>query len=507
MAPATPAPPAPAPAPEAAPEPVAERPDPLAGIDERVERVRNAYKVPGLAVAVVYGGEVVLAKGYGVRALGKPEPVDENTVFAIASNTKAFAATAVALAVHDGKLGWDDRVKERLPSFRMNDDYATGDMRVRDLLSHRSGLDTWAGDLAWIGAKTDTASLMKRLRHVEPRYGVRSKYGYTNLMFMVAGEVLREVTGKPWDSHVQDRILTPLGMNRTSVLIKGLEGLDNVATPHQPDGEGLLQVPYLDVDPVGAAASMNSSVADLSRWLLLQTGYGTVEGKEVVPEDVVRALWQPHTPLRISREDLLGSRHFSAYGLGWFLYDYHGNFVVTHSGGLPGMTSRTTIVPELGLGVVVLTNSESGASNLVAYDIVDAYMGVPARDYVALIEERRARWAERKKANGSPKADAPGEKVPPSSAAGRHAGKYRNPLLGRAVVTLKDGKLRLSVPEHGGLDCDLQHESGDAYTCDWDNPIMYTSTVRFDVKGGSVKALRFRVRPSFIDPVEYVFRR
>lgn len=478
--------------------------DPLADIDARIERVRAAFDVPGLAVAIVEDGKVVHQRGYGVRERGKPEPVDEHTTFAIASNTKAFLGTLIALHVHDGKLAWDDKVKDRLKGFRMHDARATSDMRIDDLLSHRGGLDTWAGDLAWIGAKTDTPTLMKKLRHVEPAWDLRTKYGYCNLTFMVAGEVIRGIDGKPWDVQVRERILDPLGMKRTTVSVGELAAQDNVATPHQDDDGNEVKTPYLNVDMVGAAASLNSSAADMARWLLVQTGDGEVDGKRVLPEKVVRDLRVPRTPIPVREGDVLG-RNLQAYGLGWFLYDYRGHLVVNHGGGLPGMISKTAYLPDIGVGVAVLTNSESPAAGMIVNDIIDAYVGAPKRDYVKLFEERKA---EREKRRAEREAKEPEAHPKPASLKlPKYAGRFKQPLLGKAIVESTDDGLTLALPDHGGLDCTLKHADADVFDCDWSDPMFGTSKVTFEVAGGRAKKLRFRVRPSFIDPVEYVFVR
>lgn len=475
---------------------------PLDDIDARVERAMAAFDVPGLSLAIVIDGEVVLARGYGVRERGEPERVDEHTVFAIASNTKAFVATALGLLAAEGALDWDDRVIDRLPSFRTWDEHTTHELRVRDLVSHRSGLDTWAGDLAWIGSQIDTTTLLARLPAVEAGAGLRERYGYTNLMFVVAGEVIRSVAGQPWDHVVQKRLLEPLGMERTTTSVKQLAGQDNVATPHMPRGDTLMAVPYLDVDAAGAAGALNSSAADMTRWLRVQLADGSLDGQSIVPSEVVRALRVPHTPIPLPADDTFDPpRHFLAYGLGWFLYDYAGRMVVTHGGGLPGMTSRVGLVPEAGLGVVVLTNSETPVAQLVFLDIVDGYLGIPPRDHVASAKER----AERREA--TPIEPTPARNVEMTTDPKTYAGTYTSALLGRAEVRELDGGLELRLPDHGGLDCPLRPSAEHTFDCTWSNPIFEHSDVPFEVEKGRAVRLRFRVRPDFVDPLEYTFER
>ena len=461
-----------------------------------------AYDVPGLALAIVVNDEIVLAKGYGVLEQGKPERVDEHTVFAIASNTKAFVGTALGMLAAEGKLDWDDRVVERWPAFRTWDEHTTRELRVRDLVSHRSGLDTWAGDLAWIGSSIDTPSLLARLPAVEASFGLRERYGYTNLMFVVAGEVIRAVSGQTWDAFVRERLIEPLGMTRTTTSVDALAGQDNVATPHMPEGDALIVVPYLNVDAAGAAAALNSSVADMVQWLRVQLSDGTLDGRSIIPAEVVSSIRVPHTPIALPASDSFDPpRHFVAYGLGWFLYDYAGRLVVTHGGGLPGMTSRVGLVPEEGLGVVVLTNSETPASQLVFLDVVDGYLGLPPRDHVALAKARAER-SENEISEATPPDDAATPVAPTA-----YVGKYQHPLLGRAEVNERDGKLELRLVDHGGLDCTLEPKPENRFGCTWSNPIFGHSEIPFELDKKRAARFRVRVRPEFIDPLEYRFER
>jgi CubicO group peptidase (beta-lactamase class C family) len=493
--------------PDAVSAPPTTRADALDDIDARVESAMAAFGVPGLALAVVHDDRVVLARGYGVLEQGKPERVDEHTVFAIASNTKAFVGTALGLLAAEGAIDWDDRVVERWPELRTWDEHTTRELRVRDLVSHRSGLDTWAGDLAWIGADIDTATLLERLPAVQAGAGLRERYGYTNLMFVVAGEVIRSVSGTPWDAFVRDRLLEPLGMGRTTTSIEPLASQGNVATPHMPDpddgeDDALIVVPYLDVDAAGPAGAMNSSVADMAQWLRMQLADGELDGRRIVPSEVIAELRVPHTPIRIPASDEPGpARHFLAYGLGWFLYDFAGRLVVTHGGGLPGMTSRVGLVPEEGLGVVVLTNSETPVAQLVFLDIVDAYLGIDPRDHVA---RAKARASERA---AKPEAAAEGPSHERAVEVRVYEGVYANALLGRAAVKPSETGLELRLVDHGGLDCVLEPARDAGFGCRWSNPIFGRSTISFDLEKGRAVRLRFRVRPEFVDPLEYAFER
>jgi CubicO group peptidase (beta-lactamase class C family) len=491
------APTAPAAAPCVEPQPAAEAREPLADLDARVQQVMDAFSVPGVAIAIVKDGKVVLAKGYGVRERGKPDAVDADTVFAIASNTKAFIGTVLALLDHEKALDLDDRVKDRLPWFQTWDALTTKEMRVRDLVTHRSGLDTWAGDLVWIGSKIETRTLLSRLPSLPAKSGLRGSYGYSNIMFVVAGEVIAAVTGKSWDAVVSERLLQPIGMKRTTTSVAALAEQDNVATPHSKVGESDVIDQYLSVDNAGAAGALNSSASDMARWVLVQLGEGTIDGKTIVPVEVVRATRVAHTPVPLAHDDALG-RHLQAYGLGWFLYDYRGRGVVTHGGGLPGMTSQVLMVPDERLGVVVLTNSESAASGVIALEVVDAFIAEEPTDHLARV------LARQRNAKPKEKSEPPAGDPLPANAV---RGNYKNPLLGRATITEAKGVLELRLPDHGGLDCPLRPKAGTVYACTWSNPIYGESEVHFDVTRGRAVGMRFKVRPEFIDPLEYRFHR
>lgn len=477
------------------------RAEPLAGLDERVARAMEAFHVPGLALAVVHDDEVVVTRGYGVRRPGEEGAVGPDTVFAIASNTKPFVATVVAALVEEGALGWEDRVSERLPWLRLHDEAATRELRLVDLLAHRSGLATFAGDLIWIGSRFGTEEVLRRLAAIEPETGLRLRYGYSNMMFVAAGEVVRAVTGQGWDEAVQRRLLEPLGMSRTVTSVSALESMEDVATPTMPvDGEAVL-LPYLDMGAAGAAGGLCSSARDMAAWLRMQLANGRLGARQIVPAEAIAATRRPETPIPLppSSAALYPSRHFLAYGLGWFLNDYRGRLVVSHGGGLPGMTSLVALLPEESLGVVVLTNGESAAPRALVMEIVDAFLGGEGTDWTAALV------AATVEAEGETEAAA--EPTAPSLPLAAYVGRYGNAALGAAEVVEVEGGLALRLPDHGGLEGALRPYRGDTMRCAWTDPVFLESDVAFDVADGQVRSLGFAVRPDFVDPVVYVFAR
>jgi hypothetical protein len=299
-------------------------------------------------------------------------------------------------------------------------------------------------------------------------------------------------------------------MSRTTTTVDVLEGMENVATPYMEHNEERVAIPYLDVDAAGAAAGLNSSVSDMTRWLRLQLANGQFEGQQVVPAEVIAETRRPRTLINLPPDigELYPTLHFIAYGLGWGLSDHHGRLMVTHGGGLPGMFSRTVLVPEEGLGIVVLTNSESAAPRVVAMHIVDAFFGVDGPDWNQAYLDRQAEHEAEEEAEDeeSETPEAPTEAAPPLPAA-QYAGRYHNAVLGPAVVEQREGELSLTVPEHGGLACELERHDNELYRCAWTNIMLAESEVRFTIEDGRPQQLAFSVRPEFIDPVEYVFAR
>ena len=385
-----------------------------ADFDGYVERVRRTFDVPGIAVAVVKDGRVVLAKGYGVRRLGSAEPVDADTRFGIASNSKAFTTAALAILVDEGKLAWDDLVSTHLPAFAMYDPYVSKEITVRDLVTHRAGLGLGGGDLLWWPPTTYTRDdIVGRIRFVRPASSLRSRYAYNNVLYLVAGQVVAAVSGVTWDEFVRTRIFAPLGMTRTTTSVSERPG-ENVASPHPlVNGKPAAGDPWA-FDNIGPAASINSTVNDLARWVTVQLDRGAIAAPalpgapaRLFSEAQSREMWSAQTVQKISKpHPALAALEptFAAYGLGWGLADYRGHKLVSHGGALPGYYSRVMLVPDLALGIVVLTNQETGeAFQSIVWRLIDAYTGAPPTDWIPRFQEslRKSLDEERSDAGGS----------------------------------------------------------------------------------------------------------
>ena len=480
----------------------------LDGLDAYVNQALDAWRVPGLALAVVRGNRIVYEKGYGVRERGRPERVDENTTFAVASNSKALTAASLGILVDQGKLTWDSRVAPLLPGYRLYDDFASRELTVRDLLSHRAGYQTWGGDLLWYGSTLSQQQVLDRIRHLEPVTSFRSSWGYSNLMFHTGGMLLERLSDTTWADFVAARFLGPLGMTRTTTTLAAAEALGNRAMPHTLVNGQIVAVPYRPLDAAPAAAAFNSSVHDWSKWLMLNVQGGVWNGRRLISEQSLKELRVPHSLRRLSAttQRNFPSTHFVAYGLGWDLRDYRSRLVVSHTGGMDGMLSQTGFVPEDSVGVVVLTNyDEASLYTDIFWHVMDRVMAGESVDRARINQPPAAVTPE------PPPARALGTR--PSLPLDAYTGTYRHPMLGTATVaacpaTGDESGLCVSFDEHPGLRGPLVHWHHDVFEARWADPYFRTSLLPFDLdREGRVLRFRVQVRPDFVDPKDYAMER
>jgi CubicO group peptidase (beta-lactamase class C family) len=428
-----------------APVRAAARPaDPIAGLDAYAAKAMRDWQGAGLAIAVVKDDSVVFAKGYGVREVGKPEPVTPNTVFAIGSNTKLFTAVAAGMMVDAGKMKWDAPITTYLPWFRLYDPYVSREITLADMLSHRSGLGR-RGDLIWYGSPFDRKEILTRVRYLAPNSSFRSEFGYQNIMVMGAGEAVAAAAGQSWDDIVARRIFEPLGMRSSSTSVKALATASDVAQPHNWTDGKPVPVPYRDIDNIAPAGSINSSVVDMAQWLRFLLADGTFGGRSLIKPATLREIESPHTIVRTEPDTLRPSTHFAAYGLGVGMHDYLGVKVMTHTGGIDGMLSQVTWVPERKLGVVILTNT-SGHNALfgaLAERVLDAYLGAPARDWSAIDLAETRQQEQRMAAAMARMKAARVTGTTPSLSLEKYAGTYVNAMYPDLVVSYADGGLSM----------------------------------------------------------------
>lgn len=476
-------------------------------IDTVVEKARKTFDVPGIAVAIVKDGQVVVAKGFGVRKLGDPAPVTANTLFGIASNTKAFTSASLAMLVDEGKIHWTDRVIDHLPAFQMSDPYVTREMRVKDLLVHRSGLALGAGDLMFFPT-SDLSSdeIVKRLRYVPLATSFRSAYAYDNVLYLVGGKLIEAVSGKPWAAFIKERIFSPVGMTMSKTSISDIKPNDDFAVPHA-HVEGVLAAIRPDVlDNNAPAGAIQSSVAEMSKWIAMQLNAGEIPGgKHLFSAARSKEMWSEVTPIPINDPppQLPALKmNFSSYALGWSVNDYRGYKLVWHTGGLSGMVSRVTMVPDLKLGVIVLTNQEAGgAFSSVTMAILDQYMKAPPTDWVsgydAAVRLREANAADLLKKTGAKRNTA----SKPSLALSGYAGRYRDPWYGDVTITDQAGKLIMRFTHSPDLTGEMEHWQYDTFIAHWKNRAMNADAyVTFSLKpDGSVDQIKMAAVSALTD--------
>ncbi len=420
----------------------------LEGFDEFAAKQLELWKVPGVAIAVVRDGQVILSKGYGVRNAKEKLPVTPKTLFAIGSTSKAFTAALLYMLAEQGKLDWDKPVREYMPDFRLHDQSATERMTARDLVTHRSGLPRH--DLMWYSASFSRKEIYDRLRHLEPSKDFRSTWQYQNLMFMTAGYLAGRLGDLSWEELTRQRILAPLGMNGSNFSVRDSEKNADHARPYQKVKEEVNEVPFRGIDAVGPAGSINSGVDDMSRWVLFHLNRGKHEGKQLLAESAFRDMHSPH--MVIPGESPRAELGQSSYGMGWLINTYRGRKVVSHGGGIDGFTALVSFMPVEKLGMVILTNlGGNPLPSVVSYNVYDRLLGLDQIAWADRIkgdqEKSRASEEEAKKKNYT----ARREGTRPSHELKEYAGEYEHPGYGLAKIELAaGGELKLALHGVGG---------------------------------------------------------
>ncbi len=439
----------------------------LDGFDEQVEGWMKEWKVPGLGVAIVKDGEVVLARGYGYRNLEDRVPADENTLFAIGSNSKSFTVTLLGALAEEGKVDWDTPIQQYLPDFRMHDPFATAEMTARDLVTHRSGLPRH--DLTWYATGRSRDELFELLEHLEPTKPFRSTYQYQNLMFMTAGYLAERLTNRSWEELVNEKLFDPIGMERSNFSVDAMQKDANFsyAYSHRPEQE-IERIPFRNIDAIGPAGSINSSAAEMAKYIQFHLDYGRVGDKQVISENTARQMQSPQMPITGPQlaalfsgadEGVFGD---PSYGMGLMVSSYRGHKHVSHGGGIDGFISAMNWLPHDDIGIVVLSNTNGSGvvPTLVVRNAFDRLLGLEPIDFAATQREREAKAktdSDEKKA----KDDADRKKdTRPSHALFDYSGTYAHPAYGAATVTSRDDQLQIAVV---GFEVPLEHYHYDVF--------------------------------------------
>ncbi len=473
-------------------------------LDTYVERGLKEWQIPGVSVAIVKNGKVVYMKGYGVKELGTTDKVDENTLFMIGSNSKAFTATAMAMLDADKKLSLDDKVQKWLPDFKLYDPWVAKEANIRDLLCHRLGFETFQGDFMYFDSDLTTAEVREKMGKLKPMYSFRSKWGYTNSAFMTAGEIIPKVTGQSWATFITDRIFKPLGMNNSLALSKDIKLAGNKCAAHTVVMGELKKVPYGNIDNLAPAGSISSSASDMSKWVMTLLNNGKLDGKEVIPAGAIAQTRLPHSILG-NGGHMFNKAHFNLYGLGWFLEEYAGRKIVAHTGGVNGFVTSVCLIPEEKLGIIVLTNTD--ANNFyeaLRNEIEDAYLGLPYRNYSKVY--RSYQWADEEEKAKQYKvirdsiALNPKTELPLTA----YAGEYMHQVYGKMNIKIENGKLIMRFEHHKGRYGTMEPLGGNRFFCTYNDPLYGMKKLEFAVVNKKVRSLTVKVA-DFVEFTTYDF--
>ena len=459
----------------------ASAPAPAFNLEADVARVMKTFEVPGIAIAVVKDGKVIAARGFGVRKLGDPAPVDGKTLFEIASNSKGFTAAALAMLVDEGKLAWDDPVTKHLPDFQMYDAYVTHAMTVRDLLTHRSGLGLGAGDLLWWPTTSfSTDEIIEKLRYIRPATSFRGSYAYDNLLYIVAGKIIARKSGKSWGETVRERILKPVGMTTTTTSLLENEGNPNVAHSHSKIDHKIAVVKAVPAANAVGAVGINTNAEDIARWMTVLLNGGELEGNKLAGAGHEtrlfsaaqgREMWTAQTPIKISepKPALAATRpNFFAYGLGFQLRDYKGMKLAMHGGALQGFYSRVVMVPEAKLGIAIFTNAESGgALTALQYRLLDQYLGAAPSDWISVIGDAEHEAHAKELARIKTAATTRATRSQPSLALAAYNGQYQDAWYGLATIETVGAKQVMRFTRTPDLTGELEHFQHDTFIVRW----------------------------------------
>ncbi|WP_117883713.1 serine hydrolase [Aureibaculum luteum] len=468
----------------------------LKKLDQYYSKMVKDWDLPSATIGIVKDGKLVFTGSYGVKEIGKNDRPDENTNYAIASNSKAFTSAIIGMLVDEGKLNWDDKVKYYLPYFAVYDPWVSANVTIRDLLSHRVGLGTFSGDVIWYKSDLSAEEIVKRIQFIPKAYDFRAGYGYSNVMYITAGEVIRAVTGKSWAENVKERIFNPLKMERTVTNPDKLDELGNYATPHAREKDVNIPIDWVNWEEIGALGGVISNVNDISKWMILNLNNG-INGKDTLFSKLARNMvWTPHNNHMVDqtkKNDF--NRHFNAYGLGWGLSDYHGNLRVGHTGGYDGMITAITMIPDKKLGVVVLTNGMKSPIMAATYYALDQYLGEETVDWSAKMLANN----NRNQKSDTRVSDRKSKRVMNTTSSvplGDYVGTYKSDIYGDITISKLGDDLKMKFEHSPDLSATLEHWHYDVFEIKWDVKHAWFNfgTVKFNLDNNlKVQGLDFDV--------------
>lgn len=462
------------------------------------------WQIPGLAVAVVKDNQTILTKGYGVTSLENPQAVDENTLFIIGSNTKAFTATILALLEAEGKMTLDDRVKKWLPEFDLKNKLAANEITISDLLSHRIGFETFQGDFTYWASDLTRDEVVQKMGLIDAPYSIRSRWGYCNAAYVAAGQIIPKVIGLEWENALDSMILKPVGMNRTLPLSGDYDKAENKAMPYTLIKNKLTSIPIANTYNLAPAGDMSSSVKDMSRWLHLQLNNGVLDGKQVLSKQAILTTRTPASIIGVDNRFDKNSR-FKLYGLGWNIRDINNYLEYSHTGGVDGFLSMVMFIPEINLGIVVLSNTDKNFFyQNVVYQIRDAFLGLPYRNHSDWYIKRFNSDAEKQQHRLDSLEQIIKTHQPTPQPLDSYVGTYENEVYGTIEIKSAGKDLVIYFSRHPGLTGRMSHVGANRFLCTYSNPTMGIEEIPFHTKEGDIIGFTLRVS-DFIEHTTYEF--
>jgi CubicO group peptidase (beta-lactamase class C family) len=473
-------------------------------VDAYVNRALEMWQIPGAAVCIVKDGKVVLAKGYGITEINRDEAVDANTLFMIGSNTKAFTGTALALLENEGRINLEDKVQKFLPDFTMKDAWIAKELNLIDIVTHRMGMETFQGDAMYWTSDLTPAEVINKFGRLTPAYGFRTRYGYTNAGYAIAGEVIKNVTDTSWNDYIRSRIFKPLNMNRSTALSEEYFKADNIAKAHTFVENNMEVIPFKKIDNLAPAGSIGSSAADIANWMIAQLDSGKLEGQQVLPFKVIQRTRQPFTITGRNRHPF-NKTHYNLYGLGWVLEDYEGKEIISHTGGVNGFVTSVTLIPEENLGIAVFTNTDQNYFFLaLRWEITDAYLNLDYRNYNQVFHNGFSKNRHKLMKNIAELRDSAAMNIKPDFELARFTGKYEHEVYGNIDISEVNDNLQMRFQHHSSLTAKLESIGNNRFLCTFNDPTYGVVVIPFKVKDDRVISFILSVDP-FVEFTTYEF--
>ena len=441
-------------------------------LDTYYSKSQQEWNVPGMAIAIVKNDSVIFSKGYGYANLKKKTKVDGNTLFAIASNSKAFTATALAQLVEQGKIDWNDKVIDYLPYYKLYDDYTTNNMTIEDLLCHRNGLETFSGDLLWFGTTKSPEKIIEAQKHLKPIAPFRTEFGYSNISYLAAGNIIEKVTDTTWADYVSAHFLKPLKMDRTLTSTHQLKKMKNVATPYFLEDGKHYELDWANWDNIAPAGALISSVNDYAKWLMLNLNKGELNNKRFFSNSSFNNLTTPRINFAVG--DNAEKVNFKSYGLGWSLQDYQGYKIVGHGGGYDGMISKSTFVPEKGIGIIVLTNDLNWVCGALVNKTLDVLLAnkTDVKDWSKLYLGYKKRQDSTQIVKLVENENLRGKLQSNHLDLSEYVGTYNDKMYGTTTISQKGNKLYMSMDETPMFKAELEHWNHHIFTFRFDTSLV-----------------------------------